>query len=126
MKSKFVLLLLIVTLSISVPRGLSQDQKPKQDQDVIKISAELVQVDVLVTDKNNKPVSGLRAEDFELYDNGKLQHISHFTYEESGPGGGEGRDLGGNAGGPLEARDLKRVIAFVVDTLHRPTPTKTR
>lgn len=38
---------------------LTQERK-KSDQDAIKLKAELVQIDVLVTDKKNKPVSGLK------------------------------------------------------------------
>lgn len=100
---------------------LSQEQK-KQEEDTIKISAQLVQVDVLVTDKNNKPVSGLKREDFELYDNDKTQVISFFSYEESKL---QRVDVGASGTRELPRvitpGELKRVIAFVVDTLHMST-----
>jgi hypothetical protein len=54
----------------------SQDRKKKSDQDSIKLNAELVQIDALVTDKAGKPVSGLKREDFELLDNNKPQLIT--------------------------------------------------
>jgi VWFA-related protein len=97
---------------------LSQDRK-KPDQGSIKLNAELVQIDALVTDKAGKPVSGLKREDFELYDNNKPQPITHFSYEESNAG----RAKNSPAGQPpipkaITARELKRVVAFVVDTLH--------
>ena len=72
-----------------------QSQEQKRDRGVIKLSAELVQIDVLVTDKSNKPAVGLKREDFELYDNNKLQHLPTFAYEEIKP-----RQLEEDAGQP--------------------------
>ena len=92
------------------------------NQDVIKITAELVQVDVAVVDKNNKPVAGLAREDFEVFDNGKRQHIRTFAYEES-----KARRLGADPEAArtlpkaITAGELKRAIAFVVDTMHMNT-----
>ena len=48
--------------------GISQDKK-NTGQDVVRISTELVQIDVVVTDKSNRSVGGLKREDFELFDN---------------------------------------------------------
>lgn len=111
----------VILVCASVFPALSQEQK-KQEEDVLKISAELVQVDVLVTDKNNKPVTGLKREDFELYDNDKPQAIKFFSYEES-----KLRPVEANSDSTRELPrvitpgELKRVIAFVVDTLHIST-----
>ena len=74
-------ILLLITLCGANFKALSQNKKANDD--VIKITAELVQVDVTVTDKNNKPVSGLKRDDFELFDNGKLQNITTFAFEET-------------------------------------------
>ena len=57
--------------------ALSQEKKNPND-DTIKLRGELVQIDVLVTDKNNKPVGGLKREEFELYDNDKPVTITNF------------------------------------------------
>ncbi|HSB10824.1 MAG TPA: VWA domain-containing protein [Blastocatellia bacterium] len=110
---------LAAVLIASLPGiGLSQDQK-KRSQDTIKLKAELVQIDLLVTDKEGKAVSGLKREDFELLDNNKPQLITHFAYEVSNPV----RLKDTTAPQPpiprtITARELKRVVAFVVDTLH--------
>src|SRR5579872_6943969 len=40
----------------------------------------LVQVDAVVTDGHGQRVSGLRAEDFEVFQDGKRQQITHFLY----------------------------------------------
>lgn len=45
----------------------------------IRVSTHLVLVDVVVTDKQGKPITGLRREDFEVEENGKGQKISTFV-----------------------------------------------
>jgi VWFA-related protein len=47
--------------------------------DVVKITVNLVQVDAVVT-RDGKPVKDLKAEDFEIYEDGKLQTITSFVY----------------------------------------------
>ncbi len=119
MRNKETPLLLIAMLIGAQVLALGAQDKKKQEQGNIKLSTELVQIDVLVTDKNNKPVGGLTRDAFELYDNDKLQHITNFSYEEikakpAGDNAGEARRLPRAIG----ASELKRVIAVVVDTLH--------
>jgi VWFA-related protein len=46
-----------------------------------KLRVNLVQVHVMVRDSKGKPVEGLKREDFQLYDKGKLQMISTFGVE---------------------------------------------
>ncbi|MGB2629438.1 MAG: VWA domain-containing protein [Candidatus Acidiferrum sp.] len=46
-----------------------------------KLRVNLVQVHVVVRGDGDKPVHGLHKEDFQLYDNGKLQTISTFAVE---------------------------------------------
>src|SRR5271166_674260 len=46
-----------------------------------RLRVNLVQVHVVVRGDRDKPVDGLRKEDFQLYDNGKLQTISTFAVE---------------------------------------------
>src|SRR6266566_8247834 len=45
----------------------------------IRTNTRLVVVDVVVTDKKGQPVSGLKAEDFKLEENGKSQNIAVFV-----------------------------------------------
>lgn len=45
----------------------------------IRVSTHLVLVDVVVTDKQGKPITGLKPEDFVVEENGKAQKISTFT-----------------------------------------------
>jgi VWFA-related protein len=56
----------------------SQEQK-KQDEPLLRIETELVQIDVVVTDKDGKLARDLKREDFELFDDGRKQQITHFA-----------------------------------------------
>ena len=49
-------------------------------EDTVKISTSLIQMDVVVTDKDRKPVTDLGVNDFQVYQDGKLQTISSLTY----------------------------------------------
>src|SRR6266576_6063731 len=73
------LLVLIAFLLAAIPIH-SQDQKPNKsdDQDVIKVTSNLVRVDVIVKDKKGKPVTDLKAEDFTVSENGLPQKINFF------------------------------------------------
>ncbi|HSB11823.1 MAG TPA: VWA domain-containing protein [Blastocatellia bacterium] len=111
-----IALILAATL---IAQAAAQSQQPRTAEDVIKLSAELVQIDVIVTGKTNKPVPGLKREDFQLFDNDKPQHLTTFAYEQSkvmqfNAEPGESRVLPR----AITAAEVKRVIAFVVDTLH--------
>src|SRR6185295_8196999 len=52
--------------------------KAEEPEDVVRISTELVQTDVMVFDKDGKFVSGLKPEQFELLIDGKPQTIALF------------------------------------------------
>ena len=91
----------------------------KSDKDSVKLRAELVQIDVIVTDKSKQLVRGLKREDFELLDNGKPQTITNFVFEDSQASGAESNTPEARpAARSLAPGELKRVLAFVVDTLH--------
>ncbi len=61
----------------------SQEQKDKeqkkQDEPLLRLETELVQIDVVVADKQGKLVRDLKREDFELFEDGKKQEITHFA-----------------------------------------------
>jgi Ca-activated chloride channel family protein len=48
----------------------------------LKIDTELVNLNVVVTDKSGQRVRGLVKDDFEVFDDGVKQEISHFVAEE--------------------------------------------
>lgn len=75
MPAAFALLLLILTLPVS------NAQEP-QPVDVIKIDSNLVSVPVIVSDRQNRYLPGLKVEDFKLYDNSAEQQIAFFDAAE--------------------------------------------
>ena len=54
-------------------------QTTPQD-DRLRITTNLVQLDVVVTDKDGRQVTDLRPEDFEVSESGKRQTITNFSY----------------------------------------------
>jgi len=68
---------LLVAIGLALPQSqpVSQEVPPP----TIRVSTRLVLVDVVVTDKQGKPVPGLKAEDFTLEEKGKAQKIALFT-----------------------------------------------
>ena len=105
----------------------SAPQKPPQEiapEDIIRITTNLVQTDVVVTDKNEQIIPDLKLEDFELYDNGKRQDLKFMEFVSVDTGrrseGTRPTSLPNSVdqtGPGLMAKDLKRVVAFVIDDL---------
>ena len=78
----------IFLVSISVFFGFAQTPTPTPktvEDDVVKISTALIQIDVTVTDKKGKIVTDLKPEDFEIYENDKKQAITNFSFVGSAP-----------------------------------------
>ncbi len=50
-------------------------------QSVISVKTEEVRIDMLITE-NGKPIRDLKASDFEVRDNGKLQEIAFLSFEQ--------------------------------------------
>jgi VWFA-related protein len=60
----------------------SQDENNPYNDEVVRISTNLVQVDAVVTDRDGRYVTDLRPEDFEISEDGKRQAITNFSYVE--------------------------------------------
>ena len=58
------------------PLALSQQPSPPRPE--IRVSVDLVNVGVLVTDSRGQFIGGLRREDFHLFDNGAEQPVTDF------------------------------------------------
>lgn len=78
---KVALVAALFCLAIAAQDSPPQQPKPasSKNQDTLKIETELVQIDLVVTDKQGKPVHDLKREDFELYEDGKKQTLTHFA-----------------------------------------------
>ncbi|MFL6213026.1 MAG: VWA domain-containing protein [Blastocatellia bacterium] len=55
-------------------------QNPARQDDVVKIGVTLVQIDAIVTDKQGRQVTDLNKDDFEIYEDGKRQLVTNFSY----------------------------------------------
>lgn len=53
---------------------------PSSDDDIVKISTTLIQVDVTATDSRGRIVTDLSKEDFEIYENGEKQKLTNFSF----------------------------------------------
>jgi VWFA-related protein len=58
----------------------AQPAPPDDDDDVVRITTNLVQMDVVVVDKKGNQVTDLTAEDFEVYEDKRPQKITNFSY----------------------------------------------
>src|SRR5215470_15969945 len=78
----------ILTIAGCVFTSFAQAPQPTPtpspaDENVVKISTNLIQVDVTVTDSKGRIVTDLKPEDFEIYENGEKQKISNFSFIQS-------------------------------------------
>jgi VWFA-related protein len=125
-------LLLSITAQPAPVRRPSRDPSrlppAQQQEDVVRINTNLVQVDVIVTDKNGRRVADLRPEDFEIVEGGKKQQITHFSYHDFGGGAARPGEAAKEAGqprpgggptttSPLSRSQVRRTFALVVDDL---------
>src|SRR5262244_739948 len=86
--------LLLASVLVTANRAQTLERKPvNPDQDdVIKVTSNLVNLDVVVKDRKGKPITDLKAEDFTVFENGTLQKIEFFdstlttTNETTQPG----------------------------------------
>ncbi len=82
--------LVVGLLAVGIPRiGSSQESPPKPDQPgsksgttSIKVDVDLVLVNATVTDINNRFVTGLEKEHFQVFEDKVQQQISHFSNED--------------------------------------------
>ncbi|MEP7214562.1 MAG: VWA domain-containing protein, partial [Acidobacteriota bacterium] len=90
--------------------------------DVVKISTNLIQVDVSVTDSKGKVVRDLRPDEFEIYENGQRQPVSNFSFisslrETPLPEKTAGKPQPAIPSAPVRVENVRRTIALVVDDL---------
>jgi VWFA-related protein len=57
-----------------------QDQQPGPPG-TIRVRVRLIPVDVTVTDSHDVPITDLKQEDFQVYENGRRQEVRHFSMQ---------------------------------------------
>ncbi|MBI2086944.1 MAG: VWA domain-containing protein [Candidatus Zambryskibacteria bacterium] len=111
-----LLLCAVLTGLLLVSRVTAQ-----QEQQRFRAETELVEVNVLVTDKNGEVVRGLTKDDFTVLDEGKPQQISNFSFVEipfSNSGSAELAMTVTESGIDVKAESLGRIYIMVLDDLH--------
>jgi VWFA-related protein len=76
------------------------------------VAVELVNLDVVVTDRQGKRITDLTAADFEVREGGKKREITHFE-----PRGTASLGARSEGGGPVEAREPLHLVIFL-DNAH--------
>lgn len=80
----------------------------------IRLDVNLVQMDVIVTDASGRHVPDLKAEDFEVLQDGKPQKITHFSYIPAEPAAAAPTSL---VPRQLTRAEIRRTILIFVDDL---------
>lgn len=132
--------LLALALSLSLlssafaqrQQGANTTQPSAQDDEVVKITTNLVQIDAIVTDKQGRVVTDLQPSDFQVFENGHPQPITNFSFVETNspnPSAERAKSVTAaakpKAGGipapvppvRLKPEQVRRTIALVVDDL---------
>ena len=127
---------LALTLALLLPAAAQQPARPQDEprdrEEVVRITSNLVQVDAVVTDRKGQPVADLRPEEFQIYEDGRPQKITNFSFvsvapgaeETSPPPAGPSRAAArkGDPSSPvppvrLRPEQVRRTFALVVDDL---------
>ena len=111
-------------LSPADPLASQEPDKQAAGPAPIRVSTELVLVNVVARDKKGNPVRDLKQADFTLYEDGKKQQISTFDFEDvdqlpvtagaTVSGAAPGRLLHSTKKAPptLDARDRRLIVLF--------------
>ena len=109
MRKALALFLSTATLCAAAAAQTPSPQRTQQEEEVVRITSELVQTDVVVTDKNDRVVNDLKMSDFEVYENGKRQDIKFMEFV--------GVDEGRRAEGDLALAGSARIAGAPVSSL---------
>lgn len=122
--------LMLALLAPAVSRQTAappQTQQAAPDEDeVVKISTNLVQIDAVVTGGDGRQVTDLDASDFEILEDGRPQTITNFSYVSlagpapvvpAAPAARKGSKYVPPPPAALRPEQVRRTIALVVDDL---------
>ena len=111
--------------SQSVPAAQQSPTKKADDEDVVRITTNLVQLDAVVTDNKGRVVTDLSPEEFEIFEDGKSQKITNLSYislESKEATRSQPKTPEDKTGPPLppvrlRPDQVRRTMALVVDDL---------
>lgn len=111
------LLAVVATQEPAAPRQAAQPST--RSPSTYRIAVDLVQLDAVVTDRRGQPVHDLRADEFEVLQDGRPQPIASFGYVAAGgqPAAPDVTRSAAGSPGPIAPGHVRRTIAIVVDDL---------
>lgn len=65
------------------PANQANANEEVDEGDVVRVETQLVSVPAVVTDRNGRPVAGLRLDNFALFEDGKPQRLTNFATTET-------------------------------------------
>ncbi len=113
------------TVSQTTPQQQRPAQTQETEEDVVRITTNLVQVDAVVTDSQGRLVTDLTADDFEIREDNRPQKITNFSFIStesaqpvaSTPARSADRTAPPVPTAPLRPEQVRRTFALVVDDL---------
>src|SRR6185436_7001997 len=86
MVDRHIGVLLAILLATNIPaitpdKPAQSQTKPADQSEAVRLRTELIQVHVVVTDKQGRVVEDLNKDDFELLEQGRPQEVSFFSLE---------------------------------------------
>jgi VWFA-related protein len=118
---------LLMAWAVAINLPAQQGQAPSRSGARLRVSTEIVLVNVIARDKHGNLVRDLKKEDFTVYEDGKKQELASFDFEkvdELAMAGGARATVAGTAGQSaggllsskqeksLEARDRRLMLLF--------------
>ncbi|MCM3870429.1 MAG: VWA domain-containing protein, partial [Pyrinomonadaceae bacterium] len=107
------------------PASAPQQKITGDDDDVVRITANLVQIDAVVTDKKGRQITDLNEQEFEILEDGRAQKITHLSYVSVkspdaaplSPTVAAAKDKTATPPVNLRPESVHRTIALVVDDI---------
>lgn len=123
---KQILIAIVISFFLLLP-VIGQQQEKRPDE-AVRVTTNLVQVDVVVTGKDGRHVTDLRPEDFEILEDNRKQQITNFSYLTTGSATtishpqtpiyrSEGETVAPASPASLRPELLRRTMAIVIDDL---------
>ncbi|MFL6254903.1 MAG: VWA domain-containing protein [Pyrinomonadaceae bacterium] len=114
---------MLVLLSFCAAQALAQEASKKapppdagQDEEVVRVKSQLVNIDVVVKDKRGKFVTDLKAEDFNVVENGVPQKVLFFDPPLGGGTPAPAQpDATAREGSRTQGRQPRNIISLVLD-----------
>ncbi|HSB09605.1 MAG TPA: VWA domain-containing protein [Blastocatellia bacterium] len=82
LKSRPACLVLLISIIAAQMPASAQDQQQSDQDEPLRLKADLVTVMASVTDSSGRAVKSLKAEDFSIYEDGVKQKVAHFAATE--------------------------------------------